>query len=52
MRSLRWLPLAFVAGLHGFVMFAPYVAVVLAATHAAHCFRRRGVALPVAPVGA
>ena len=33
MKSLRFLPLAFVAGVHGFVFFAPYLAVVLTALH-------------------
>jgi hypothetical protein len=30
-KSLRFLPLAFLAGVHGFDLFAPYMAVVLAA---------------------
>jgi hypothetical protein len=29
MRSLRFMPIAFVAGVHGFLIFAPYAAVVL-----------------------
>jgi hypothetical protein len=29
MRSLRFLPLAFIAGIHGFALFAAYAAVVL-----------------------
>ncbi len=32
MKSLPFLPLAFIAGTHGFAIFAPY-AVVLAAMH-------------------
>ena len=32
-KCLSFLPLAFVAGTHGFALFAPYVAVVLAALH-------------------
>ena len=32
-KALSFLPLAFVAGTHGFAIFAPYVAVVLAALH-------------------
>lgn len=32
-RALHFLPLAFLAGTHGFALFAPYVAVVLAALH-------------------
>jgi hypothetical protein len=30
MKSLRFVPLAFVAGVHGFPMFVSYVAVVMA----------------------
>jgi len=30
MRAVRYLPLAFVAGVEGFALFAPYLAVVLA----------------------
>jgi hypothetical protein len=33
MRSLRFVPLAFLAGVHGFALFAPYCAVFLAAVH-------------------
>jgi hypothetical protein len=29
MRTLRWVPLTFLAGLHGFAIFAPYAAIVL-----------------------
>ena len=32
-KALRFLPLAFLAGTHGFALFAPYVALVLAALH-------------------
>jgi hypothetical protein len=28
MRTIRWVPLTFLAGLHGFALFAPYVALV------------------------
>jgi hypothetical protein len=38
MKHLRWLPLAYVAGVHGFAFFAPYAAFMLVA---AHVFRRR-----------
>ena len=31
MRSVRFLPLAFIAGVHGFVIFAPYAAFMLLA---------------------
>lgn len=33
MRWYRYLPIAFFAGIHGFALFAPYLALVLAATH-------------------
>lgn len=33
LKLLRFLPLAFLAGTHGFAIFAPYVAVVLTALH-------------------
>jgi hypothetical protein len=33
MRLYRYLPIAFFAGIHGFALFAPYLALVLAATH-------------------
>ena len=51
MKSLRWLPLTFLAGLHGFVMFTPYVAFVMAALMTSHRFRRRAVlvAVPAVP---
>jgi hypothetical protein len=38
MKQLRWLPFAFIAGVHGFAFFAPYAAVMLVA---AHLLRRR-----------
>jgi hypothetical protein len=37
-RHLRWLPFAFLAGIHGFAYFAPYAAVMLIV---AHFLRRR-----------
>jgi hypothetical protein len=37
MKAVRFLPLAFIAGTHGFALFAPYAFVVLAA----HMLRRR-----------
>jgi hypothetical protein len=40
-RALRFLPLAFLAGTHGFALFAPYVAVVLAALHLRTRHRQR-----------
>jgi hypothetical protein len=41
MRSLRYLPFAYLAGIHGFALFAPYLALFLAASHLIH--RRRGI---------
>jgi hypothetical protein len=38
MKSLRYLPLAFLCGVHGFALFAPYLAAFLATSH---FFRRR-----------
>ncbi len=31
MKAVRFLPLTFVAGIHGFALFAPYVGLVIAA---------------------
>ena len=54
-KALSFLPLAFVAGTHGFAIFAPYVAVVLAALHLrsrhrikARARARRAAAVPAA----
>ena len=33
MRSLRFLPLAFICDVHGFAIFAPYLALFLATAH-------------------
>ena len=44
MRHLRFLPLTFLAGVHGFAVFAPYLAVFLGFAH----FLRRPK--PLAPV--
>ena len=40
-KALTYLPLAFLAGTHGFALFAPYVAVVLAALHLRTVRRQR-----------
>jgi hypothetical protein len=29
MRTIRWLPLAYFAGSHGFALFAPYAALIM-----------------------
>jgi hypothetical protein len=51
-RALRFLPLAFLAGTHGFALFAPYVAVVLTALHLVQRHRRARPAAGVAPADA
>lgn len=45
MRSLRYLPFAFLAGQHGFALFAPYL--MLFALMVPILRRRRAVAVPV-----
>ena len=47
MRSLRFLPITFLAGQHGFLLFAPYLAVVLASVEIAHAVQRRTQRLAV-----
>jgi hypothetical protein len=39
MKAVRFFPLAFVANVHGFVIFVPYLAVFLAAVHFARSRR-------------
>ena len=41
MKAVRYIPLAFIAGYHGFALFAPYAAVVLVAAHVVHRRRRK-----------
>jgi hypothetical protein len=50
MRSLRYLPLTFICGVHGFALFAPYLATFLAAHHFIKLRRAALVPIPVAPV--
>jgi hypothetical protein len=49
MRSIRFLPLVFLVGIDGFVMFAPYVLVILSTAYLARRLRAtpqtQGVAL-------
>ena len=33
MKHMRWIPLTYLAGVHGFAIFAPYVAIMLTAAH-------------------
>jgi hypothetical protein len=39
MKMLRFVPLTFVAGVHGFPMFVSYLAVVMTVMHVARRFR-------------
>jgi hypothetical protein len=48
MRSLWYLPLTFLAGVHGFAIFAPYLALVFAALHLRSRHRARVAAAAVA----
>ena len=41
MRTLRFLPLTFLAGVHGFALFAPYLAVTMTLVHVVWARRRR-----------
>jgi hypothetical protein len=41
MRTALFVPLAFVAGVHGFALFAPYLALFLAAVHVLRLRRRQ-----------
>ncbi len=53
MRSLRFLPITFLAGQHGFLFFAPYLALFLAAVHLMRLRRIRLASLvALAPVAA
>jgi hypothetical protein len=47
MKSLRYLPLTFLAGVHGFAMFAPYAAIFLGIVHLINRRRRRLVPVPI-----
>jgi hypothetical protein len=40
MKHLRWVPLAFLAGQHGFAIFAPYAALMLMIDHLMNRRRR------------
>ena len=40
MRTLRFVPLAFIAGVHGFPMFVSYLAVVVTVLHVVRFFRQ------------
>ncbi len=47
MKTLRFLPLTFLAGVHGFALFAPYLAVFLALAHWARRPKRQPVLVAV-----
>jgi len=47
MKSLRFLPLTFLAGVHGFALFAPYAAL---ATAALLLFRKRRQRAALVPI--
>lgn len=47
MKSLWYLPLTFLAGVHGFDMFAPYAAIFLALVHLLNRRRRKLVPVPI-----
>ena len=51
-KALRFLPLAFIAGTHGFALFAPYVGVILAALHLRSRHRERSRARRIADAAA
>jgi hypothetical protein len=44
MKVLRFFPLAFISNVHGFVIFAPFMAVFLTVTHLS---RRRPAPVPI-----
>jgi hypothetical protein len=44
MRHLRWVPFTFIAGLHGFAIFAPYAALVMIISITARYYRQAGIA--------
>ena len=52
MKSLRFLPLTFLAGVHGFAIFAPYAALAVAALLLANRRRRQQQTLVLVPVRA
>ncbi len=50
MRLTMLLPLAYLAGVHGFAMFAPYLAVFLAAAHLLRRRRLQPAPIPIRPL--
>ncbi|HEX8524810.1 MAG TPA: hypothetical protein VF669_21340 [Tepidisphaeraceae bacterium] len=47
MKALRFLPLVYVIGVHGFVFFAPYIAFLLTAMYTLKWFKREHAAKPL-----
>jgi hypothetical protein len=43
MRHLRWVPFTFIAGLHGFALFAPYAALVMIISITARYYRQSAI---------
>jgi hypothetical protein len=48
MRSLWFMPFTFIAGQHGFALFAPYLAAFLATAHFTRARRKRALLAAVA----
>jgi hypothetical protein len=44
MRTIRWVPLTFLAGAHGFAIFAPYAALLLVTFHIVRSVRKARLA--------
>jgi hypothetical protein len=51
LRKLRFVPLAFVVGAEGFVLFAPYLILFMAFVVLVRSWQGRGAALAAAAVG-
>ena len=47
MKHLKYMPLAFLAGVHGFALLAPYLAVCATAYTVMHQRRRRLTPIPI-----
>lgn len=52
MKALRYLPLVYVIGIHGFVFFAPYVALIMMAGYMLKRFKPRLLRTEPVPVRA
>jgi hypothetical protein len=47
MKHIRWIPLAFLAGVDGFAIFAPYAALMMALAFVLERRQRRAALVPV-----